>query len=137
MTRRYPQLLGCSATVRFHARHIGSGVWGVFDAGVMGWRATDLADDEALQRAADLNVIFNQYSQRNTISTASATKKIAERSSRRSRWSRPRGRQLASSIGGFAGCGGWPDICRVLDRCSRTDERSPEHDPRIRIELNW
>jgi hypothetical protein len=50
--------------MRFHARHIGSGVWGVFDAGVMGWRATDLSEDEALQQAADLDVIFNQYGQR-------------------------------------------------------------------------
>jgi hypothetical protein len=33
--------------MRFHARHIGSGVWGVFDAGVMGWRSTDLSEDEA------------------------------------------------------------------------------------------
>jgi hypothetical protein len=51
--------------VRFDARHIGSGVWGVFDAGVMGWRATDLSEDDAHQQAADLNVIFNQYGQRN------------------------------------------------------------------------
>jgi hypothetical protein len=51
--------------MRFDARHIGSGVWGVFDAGVMGWRATDLAEDEALQQAADLNVTLNQYGQRN------------------------------------------------------------------------
>jgi hypothetical protein len=50
--------------MRFDARHIGSGVWGVFDAGVMGWRATDLAENEA-QQAADLNVTFNQYGQRN------------------------------------------------------------------------
>jgi hypothetical protein len=46
--------------MRFDARHIGSGIWGIFDAGVMGWRATDLAEDEAQQQAADLNVIFNQ-----------------------------------------------------------------------------
>jgi hypothetical protein len=51
--------------MRFDARHIGSGVWGVFDAGVMGWRATDLAEDEAHQQAADLNITFNQYGQRN------------------------------------------------------------------------
>jgi len=31
--------------MRFDARHVGSGVWGVFDAGVMGWRATDLSED--------------------------------------------------------------------------------------------
>jgi hypothetical protein len=40
--------------MRFSARHIGSGVWGIFDAGVMGWRATDLSEDDALQQAADL-----------------------------------------------------------------------------------
>jgi hypothetical protein len=51
--------------MRFVARHIGSGVWGVFDAGVMGWRATDLSENDAHQQAADLNVIFNQYGQRN------------------------------------------------------------------------
>jgi hypothetical protein len=51
--------------MRFHARHIGSGVWGVFDAGVMGWRATDLSEDDAHQQAADLNVVFDQYGQRN------------------------------------------------------------------------
>jgi hypothetical protein len=37
----------------------------VFDAGVMGWRATDLNEDEAHQQAADLNVAYNQYGQRN------------------------------------------------------------------------
>jgi hypothetical protein len=36
----------------------------VFDAGVMGWRATDLSGNDAHQQAADLNVIFNQYGQR-------------------------------------------------------------------------
>jgi hypothetical protein len=51
--------------MRFDARHIGSGVWGVFDAGVMGWRARDLSEDDAQQQAADLNVTFNQYGQRN------------------------------------------------------------------------
>jgi hypothetical protein len=50
--------------MRFHARHVGSGVWGVFDAGVMGWRATDLSEDEAHEQAANLNVIFSQYGQR-------------------------------------------------------------------------
>jgi hypothetical protein len=39
-------------------------VWGVFDGGVMGWRATDLSENDAIQQAADLNVIFNQYGQR-------------------------------------------------------------------------
>jgi hypothetical protein len=50
--------------MRFDALHIGSGVWGIFDAGVMGWRVTDLAKHEAHQQAADLNVTFNQYGQR-------------------------------------------------------------------------
>jgi len=30
----------------------------------MSWRATDLAEDEAQQQAADLNVIYHQYGQR-------------------------------------------------------------------------
>jgi hypothetical protein len=30
----------------------------------MGWRGTDLSEDDAIQQAADLNVIFNQYGQR-------------------------------------------------------------------------
>jgi hypothetical protein len=47
--------------VRFHARHIRSGVWGVFDAGVM----TDLSEDDAHQQAANLNLMFSQYGQRN------------------------------------------------------------------------
>lgn len=50
--------------LRFDARHIGSGVWGVFDAGVMGWRASDLSEDDTQLQAADLNVTFNQYGQR-------------------------------------------------------------------------
>ena len=37
---------------------------GIFDAGVMGWRVTDLAEHEAHEQAADLNVTFNQYGQR-------------------------------------------------------------------------
>jgi hypothetical protein len=45
-------------------RHVGSGVWGIWDGGVMSWRATDLAEDDARQQAADLNVTFNQYGQR-------------------------------------------------------------------------
>jgi hypothetical protein len=47
--------------MRFGACPIGSGVWGIFDTGVMGWRVTDLAKHEAHQQAADLNVTFNQY----------------------------------------------------------------------------
>jgi hypothetical protein len=50
-------------------RHVGSGVWGIWDGGVMSWRATDLAEDDAKQQAADLNVTFNQ--------TGNATKPIA------------------------------------------------------------
>ena len=33
--------------MRFDARHIGSGVWGVWDGGVMSWRGSDLAENEA------------------------------------------------------------------------------------------
>ena len=50
--------------MRFDARNVGSGVWGIWDAGVMGWRATDLPENDAQQQAADLNVPFNQYGQR-------------------------------------------------------------------------
>jgi hypothetical protein len=50
--------------MRFDARHDGSGKWGVFDGGVMGWRATDLTEDEAHEQAADMNVTFNQYGRR-------------------------------------------------------------------------
>jgi len=46
--------------MRFDARHVGSGVWGVWDAGVMSWRATDLRENEAQQHAADMNVVYNQ-----------------------------------------------------------------------------
>jgi hypothetical protein len=38
----------------------------------MSWRATDLAEDDARQHAADLNVTFNQ--------SGNATKPIAEKS---------------------------------------------------------
>jgi hypothetical protein len=51
--------------MRFDARHLGSGVWGLWDGGVMSWKATDLSENEAKQQAADLNVTFNQYGQRN------------------------------------------------------------------------
>ena len=30
----------------------------------MGWRATKISEDDARQQAEDLNVIFNQYGQR-------------------------------------------------------------------------
>ena len=49
---------------RFDARHVGSDVWGIWDGGVMSWRATDLAEDDARQQAADLNVTLIQYGQR-------------------------------------------------------------------------
>jgi hypothetical protein len=52
------------SVMRFDARHVGSCVWGIWDGGVMSWHATDLAEDEAHQQAADLNVIYNQYGQR-------------------------------------------------------------------------
>src|SRR3954463_13919706 len=50
--------------MRFDARHIGSGVWGVWDSGVMSWRGTDYSENEAKQRAADANVMFDQYGER-------------------------------------------------------------------------
>ena len=50
--------------MRFEARHIGSGRWGVYDGGVMGWRAVDLGEDEASQMAMDMDVVYNQYGQR-------------------------------------------------------------------------
>jgi len=33
--------------MRFEARHLGSGVWDIWDGGVMSWRATDLAENDA------------------------------------------------------------------------------------------
>jgi hypothetical protein len=39
-------------------------VWGIWDGGVMSWRATDLAEDDARRRPADLTVTFNEYGQR-------------------------------------------------------------------------
>jgi hypothetical protein len=50
--------------MRFDARHIGSGVWGVWDGGVEGWRGTNLPENEAKQKAADMNVMFDQYGNR-------------------------------------------------------------------------
>ena len=47
-----------------HDLNDGSGKWGVFDAGVMGWRSTDLSEDEAREQAADLNATLNQYGRR-------------------------------------------------------------------------
>jgi hypothetical protein len=51
--------------VRFYARHVGSGLWAIWDGAVMSSRATDLGENEAGQKAVDLHV----YS----IITASAT----------------------------------------------------------------
>ena len=83
--------------MRFDARHIGSGVWGIFDAGVIGWRATDLSEDDAQQQAADLNV-----------TSANGARKIVAQSTRRSRCSQPHGQQPARSIGGSGnGANGW------------------------------
>jgi hypothetical protein len=60
-----PDPNGCSNSwLRFDARHIGSGVWGVWDSGVMSWRGTDYSENEAKQRAADQNVMFDQYGDR-------------------------------------------------------------------------
>ena len=50
--------------MRYAARHIGSGAWGIWDGGVMSWIATDLSENEAKQKAADKNVMFDQYGQR-------------------------------------------------------------------------
>ena len=50
--------------MRFSASHLGSGLWGLYDGGVMSWLATDLSENEAKQQAADRNVIFDQWGQR-------------------------------------------------------------------------
>jgi|SRR5918993_3678127 hypothetical protein len=50
--------------MRYYAQHIGSGVWGIWDSGVMSFIANDLSEQEAKQRAADRNVVFDQYGQR-------------------------------------------------------------------------
>jgi len=50
--------------MRFSASHLGSGLWGLYDGGVMSWLATDLSENDAKQQAADRNVIFNQWGQR-------------------------------------------------------------------------
>jgi len=50
--------------VRFYARHIGSGLWDIWDGAVMSSRATDPGENEARQKAADLNVVFDHYGQR-------------------------------------------------------------------------
>ncbi len=50
--------------MRYEPRHIGSGVWGVWDGAVMSWRGTDLSEDSARQQAMDLDVLNNQYGPR-------------------------------------------------------------------------
>ena len=50
--------------MRFFARHVGSGLWGVWDSAVMSWKAIDLGEIEARQKAMDLDVVYNQYGQR-------------------------------------------------------------------------
>ena len=48
--------------MRFDARHVGSGVWESGMAASAGVQPT--AENEAHQQAADLNVIYHQYGQR-------------------------------------------------------------------------
>jgi len=50
--------------MRFYAGHLGSGLWGLYDGGVMTWLATDLSENEAKEQAADRNVLFDQWGQR-------------------------------------------------------------------------
>ena len=50
--------------MRFDARHIGSGVWGVWDSATNAWRATDLSQSEAQSQAMDLDVVCGPYGQR-------------------------------------------------------------------------
>jgi len=50
--------------MRFYAIHLGSCLWGLYDVGVMTWLASDLSENEAKQQAADRNVIFDQWGQR-------------------------------------------------------------------------
>jgi hypothetical protein len=37
--------------MRFYASHLGSGLWGLYDGGVMTWLATDLSENEAKEQA--------------------------------------------------------------------------------------
>jgi hypothetical protein len=39
-------------------------LWELYDGGVISWLVTDLSENDAKQRAADRNVIFNQRGQR-------------------------------------------------------------------------
>jgi hypothetical protein len=58
-------------------------VWKIWDGGVMSWRATDLAEDDARSR--------RQTSTSPLTSTGNATEPIAEKSARRSGLSQPPG----------------------------------------------
>jgi hypothetical protein len=50
--------------MRFEARHLGSGLWGVYDPAVGGWLAVDIGEDQARQQAMDLDVVFDTYGRR-------------------------------------------------------------------------
>ena len=50
--------------MRFEARHLGSGLWGVYDPAVGGWLAVDIGEDEARRQAMDLDVVFDTYGRR-------------------------------------------------------------------------
>jgi hypothetical protein len=65
-------------------RHVGSGVWGIWDGGVMSWRATDLAEGDARQQASRPQRHIQPR-------TGNATQPIAEKSAHRTMWSQPNG----------------------------------------------
>lgn len=50
--------------MRYDARHLGSGVWGVWDRGTSSWVGTGLGETEARQQAMDLDVVNGTYGQR-------------------------------------------------------------------------
>ena len=74
--------------MRFYASHVGSGLWGLYDGGVMTWLAIDLSENEAKQQAADRNVFFNQWGQREE----SERRQVSPRF----RWSQQHGHRLGS-----------------------------------------
>ena len=59
---------------------------------VMGWRSTDLSEDDAYQQAANLNLMFSQYGQRNEADRVEVQPP--------SRWKQPPGRPPGRSITG-------------------------------------
>jgi hypothetical protein len=63
LTRRIDRVLMISA-IRWSPHRVVRRL-GNLRNGAMGWRATDPSENDAHQQAADLNVIFNQYGQRN------------------------------------------------------------------------